>query len=234
MFQFETWWDCLPAVFGRHIVAAQCLQWILLQGYAARVVHGVEVELRRIRDSASRSVWSDVWPYRLRPACPSHPRDCSVAHTKVLIWMWHSPLGLRQSPNSFCRPKFKVTVALLKIAQELILQLSCRFFKCTSILKVKFKFQLMFLEYSLFFYRISGTESTSCPNLTGAVCFQIFQKPLQPDMGHNSLANFQIEKKIGRGQFSEVYQARYLLGNTSVALKKVQVIRIELISFWWW
>uniref|UniRef100_A0A665X407 NEK6-subfamily protein kinase n=1 Tax=Echeneis naucrates TaxID=173247 RepID=A0A665X407_ECHNA len=49
------------------------------------------------------------------------------------------------------------------------------------------------------------------------------QKPLQPDMGHNSLANFQIEKKIGRGQFSEVYRARYLLDNTSVALKKVQV-----------
>ncbi|KAG7265673.1 hypothetical protein CRUP_003906, partial [Coryphaenoides rupestris] len=48
------------------------------------------------------------------------------------------------------------------------------------------------------------------------------QKPLQPDMGHNSLANFQIEKKIGRGQFSEVYRARYLLDNTSVALKKVQ------------
>uniref|UniRef100_A0A8C5I1H5 NEK6-subfamily protein kinase n=2 Tax=Percomorphaceae TaxID=1489872 RepID=A0A8C5I1H5_GOUWI len=49
------------------------------------------------------------------------------------------------------------------------------------------------------------------------------QKPLQPDMGHNSLANFQIEKKIGRGQFSEVYRARYLLDNTSVALKKVQI-----------
>uniref|UniRef100_A0A3P9P990 NEK6-subfamily protein kinase n=1 Tax=Poecilia reticulata TaxID=8081 RepID=A0A3P9P990_POERE len=48
------------------------------------------------------------------------------------------------------------------------------------------------------------------------------QKPLQPDMGHNSLANFQIEKKIGRGQFSEVYRARYLLDNTSVALKKIQ------------
>lgn len=42
-------------------------------------------------------------------------------------------------------------------------------------------------------------------------------------MGHNSLANFQIEKKIGRGQFSEVYRARYLLDNTSVALKKIQV-----------
>ncbi|XP_037324747.1 serine/threonine-protein kinase Nek7 isoform X2 [Pungitius pungitius] len=49
------------------------------------------------------------------------------------------------------------------------------------------------------------------------------QKQLQPDMGHNSLANFQIEKKIGRGQFSEVYRARYLLDNTSVALKKVQI-----------
>ncbi|KAG9351147.1 hypothetical protein JZ751_025037 [Albula glossodonta] len=49
------------------------------------------------------------------------------------------------------------------------------------------------------------------------------QKPLQPDMGHNSLANFQIEKKIGRGQFSEVYRARYLLDNTSVALKKIQI-----------
>ncbi|MBN3324481.1 NEK7 kinase, partial [Atractosteus spatula] len=58
------------------------------------------------------------------------------------------------------------------------------------------------------------------------LCFCFFspiQKPLQPDMGHNSLANFQIEKKIGRGQFSEVYRARYLLDNTSVALKKVQI-----------
>uniref|UniRef100_A0A674A8Q0 NEK6-subfamily protein kinase n=1 Tax=Salmo trutta TaxID=8032 RepID=A0A674A8Q0_SALTR len=50
-----------------------------------------------------------------------------------------------------------------------------------------------------------------------------FQKPLQPDMGHNSLANFLIEKKIGRGQFSEVYRARYLMDNTSMALKKVQI-----------
>ncbi|XP_029563948.1 serine/threonine-protein kinase Nek7-like [Oncorhynchus tshawytscha] len=49
------------------------------------------------------------------------------------------------------------------------------------------------------------------------------QKPLQPDMGHNSLANFLIEKKIGRGQFSEVYRARYLMDNTSMALKKVQI-----------
>lgn len=58
----------------------------------------------------------------------------------------------------------------------------------------------------------------------------VFQKPLQPDMGHNSLANFQIEKKIGRGQFSEVYRARYLLDNTSVALKKVQVRHSKRIT----
>ncbi|KAI5101766.1 serine/threonine-protein kinase Nek7 [Silurus meridionalis] len=49
------------------------------------------------------------------------------------------------------------------------------------------------------------------------------KKPLQPEMGYNSLANYYIEKKIGRGQFSEVYRAKYLLENTSVALKKVQI-----------
>lgn len=37
------------------------------------------------------------------------------------------------------------------------------------------------------------------------------------------MANFRIEKKIGRGQFSEVYKATYLLEGHLVALKKVQV-----------
>ena len=37
------------------------------------------------------------------------------------------------------------------------------------------------------------------------------------------LANFVIEKKIGKGQFSEVYRARCNQDNSSVALKKVQV-----------
>ncbi|XP_075473172.1 serine/threonine-protein kinase Nek7 isoform X3 [Ascaphus truei] len=48
------------------------------------------------------------------------------------------------------------------------------------------------------------------------------QKMLRPDMGYNTLANFQIEKKIGRGQFSEVYRATCLLDRVHVALKKVQ------------
>lgn len=38
-----------------------------------------------------------------------------------------------------------------------------------------------------------------------------------------TLADFQIEKKIGRGQFSEVYRATCLLDRKPVALKKVQV-----------
>ncbi|XP_076880422.1 serine/threonine-protein kinase Nek7 isoform X2 [Brachyhypopomus gauderio] len=49
------------------------------------------------------------------------------------------------------------------------------------------------------------------------------QKPLQPDMAYNSLCNFHIEKNIGRGQFSEVYRAKYLIDNTPVALKKIQI-----------
>uniref|UniRef100_A0A8D3CTQ9 NEK6-subfamily protein kinase n=1 Tax=Scophthalmus maximus TaxID=52904 RepID=A0A8D3CTQ9_SCOMX len=69
----------------------------------------------------------------------------------------------------------------------------------------------------------SGAYSSLSAKQTTPFFFSFFQKPLQPDMGHNSLANFQIEKKIGRGQFSEVYRARYLLDNTSVALKKVQI-----------
>lgn len=40
---------------------------------------------------------------------------------------------------------------------------------------------------------------------------------------HCTLANFRIEKKIGKGHFSEVYKATYLQNGQQVALKKVQV-----------
>ncbi|KAM9460660.1 serine/threonine-protein kinase Nek7-like isoform 2-T2 [Clarias gariepinus] len=53
----------------------------------------------------------------------------------------------------------------------------------------------------------------------------VFQ-PQKPEMGYNSLANYYFEKKIGRGQFSEVYQAKYLMDNTPVALKKVQIFEL--------
>ncbi|XDA81975.1 hypothetical protein R6Z07F_011904 [Ovis aries] len=58
--------------------------------------------------------------------------------------------------------------------------------------------------------------------LSSEVPFQP-QKALRPDMGYNTLANFRIEKKIGRGQFSEVYRAACLLDGVPVALKKVQI-----------
>ncbi|KAM7369473.1 hypothetical protein PAMP_013740 [Pampus punctatissimus] len=41
-----------------------------------------------------------------------------------------------------------------------------------------------------------------------------------------TLSNFRIEKKIGRGQFSEVYKATYLLEGQLVALKKVQIFEM--------
>lgn len=42
--------------------------------------------------------------------------------------------------------------------------------------------------------------------------------------GRSMLANFDVEKKIGKGQFSEVYRARSKPTGNVVALKKVQVI----------
>ncbi|XP_018588481.1 serine/threonine-protein kinase Nek6-like [Scleropages formosus] len=43
---------------------------------------------------------------------------------------------------------------------------------------------------------------------------------------YSVLANYRIEKKIGRGQFSEVYKATYLLDGKQVALKKVQIFEM--------
>ncbi|XP_039269495.1 serine/threonine-protein kinase Nek7-like [Styela clava] len=48
-------------------------------------------------------------------------------------------------------------------------------------------------------------------------------QPLKPELGYNSLANYHIERKIGRGQFSEVYRAICLLDNKPTALKKVKI-----------
>lgn len=43
---------------------------------------------------------------------------------------------------------------------------------------------------------------------------------------YNGLANFEIQKRIGKGQFSEVYRARCLIDNSIVALKKVQIFEM--------
>ncbi|XP_023227123.1 serine/threonine-protein kinase Nek7-like [Centruroides sculpturatus] len=47
------------------------------------------------------------------------------------------------------------------------------------------------------------------------------------DSIYNSISNFDIEKKIGKGQFSVVYRAKCKLDNSIVALKKVQVKNIK-------
>jgi len=49
------------------------------------------------------------------------------------------------------------------------------------------------------------------------------QPNLKPELGYNTLANYRIERKIGKGQFSEVWRAVCLLDNKLVALKKVKV-----------
>ena len=45
--------------------------------------------------------------------------------------------------------------------------------------------------------------------------------PLATENG--KLAYFNVEKKIGKGQFSEVYRAKHKMNEGTLALKKVQV-----------
>lgn len=73
------------------------------------------------------------------------------------------------------------------------------------------------LSFCVYDERKSTNETCLMCILLFVVCFQ------KIDMGYNSLANFAIGKKIGRGQFSEVYRATYVLDHTTVALKKIQV-----------
>ena len=44
-----------------------------------------------------------------------------------------------------------------------------------------------------------------------------------PDNVYSTLQNLEVEKKIGKGQFSEVFRAKCILDSSVIALKKVQV-----------
>ena len=46
------------------------------------------------------------------------------------------------------------------------------------------------------------------------------------DSIYGTLSNFDIEKKIGKGQFSVVYRARCKVDQAVVALKKVQIFEM--------
>uniref|UniRef100_A0A672PIU3 NEK6-subfamily protein kinase n=1 Tax=Sinocyclocheilus grahami TaxID=75366 RepID=A0A672PIU3_SINGR len=60
-------------------------------------------------------------------------------------------------------------------------------------------------------------------HFTNVSASNLCSKVPHPKSRHFCLANFHIEKKIGRGQFSEVYRATCMLDHTPVALKKVQI-----------
>ncbi|GAB1610890.1 serine/threonine-protein kinase Nek7-like isoform X1 [Argonauta hians] len=49
---------------------------------------------------------------------------------------------------------------------------------------------------------------------------------ISQENGRSMLANFDVEKKIGKGQFSEVYRARSRPNGSVVALKKVQIFEM--------
>lgn len=46
---------------------------------------------------------------------------------------------------------------------------------------------------------------------------------------YGSIECFELEKKIGKGQFSEVYRAKCLTNEETVALKKIQVLNNNFI-----
>lgn len=51
---------------------------------------------------------------------------------------------------------------------------------------------------------------------------------------YNTLKHFQLEKKIGQGQFSVVFKAHSLVDGECVALKKIQVslcIHVHMIMY---
>jgi len=50
--------------------------------------------------------------------------------------------------------------------------------------------------------------------------------PVDAAVRYATLANLEIEKKIGKGQFSEVYRARSKIDGSIVALKKVQIFEM--------
>lgn len=65
----------------------------------------------------------------------------------------------------------------------------------------------------------SSTPTSSAPSTPLAVVMSPYITPEH----YTKLKNFQVEKKIGQGQFSVVYRARNLVDGQIVALKKIQI-----------
>jgi serine/threonine protein kinase len=48
--------------------------------------------------------------------------------------------------------------------------------------------------------------------------------PISKQHLYGNLANFETEKQIGQGQFSQVFKAKCLIDNKVVALKRMKVV----------
>ena len=53
--------------------------------------------------------------------------------------------------------------------------------------------------------------------------FELYEESI---LGYDTLSNFVVGKKIGKGQFSEVYKAQSKCDGRIVALKKVQLFHM--------
>ena len=74
-----------------------------------------------------------------------------------------------------------------------------------------------------------ATPKTSASSADAAAAAQAAAELLKlssSDSIYGKLSNFQIEKKIGKGQFSVVYRAVCAKDGRTVALKKVQIFEM--------
>lgn len=69
---------------------------------------------------------------------------------------------------------------------------------------------------------MNGVEAAGVPGLPS-------QTPELDLKYYSSLEYFEVEKKIGHGQFSVVYRARNKVDGKVVALKKIQVYSITVL-----
>lgn len=78
------------------------------------------------------------------------------------------------------------------------------------------------MEYAAASAPVAATELTANTDCDTYPMMPPTGAPLPSEHLFCRLVNFEIEKKIGRGQFSTVFRARCRSNGTIVALKKVQ------------
>jgi len=88
------------------------------------------------------------------------------------------------------------------------------------------------MEYGAAAGNVAATELVQQPSSDSYPMMPPASVPPPSEQLFCRLANFEIEKKIGRGQFSTVFRARCQTNGTIVALKKVQVKLHNLFIFY--